>query len=890
MMGDLARLLSPEVIAVIGASEREGTLGRRILENLLGATGRRIYPVNPGKERTLGRDCCPTVRDIPEPVDMAVIATPAPLVPAIVKECGQAGVQGLVIISAGFRESGPDGERREDEIRALQRRFGMRIIGPNCLGVIRPGIELNASFLKDTPPPGKLAFLAHAHGFGRSLLDWALSAHVGFSTVVSLGSAIDVDLGDLIDYLGNDAQTRSIILYLEDQLGQPRKLVSAIRGFARTKPIIILKPPLLEIGAENGRSHTAILADPDRVCDAVIRRTGAVRVKEAQDLFNAAAVLCSAYQPKGPRLAIMGNARGVGLMAANRLLRSGGQLALLTPETQRGLAGVLPAHVSRDNPLPLQRNADVGRYEQALTLLQADPQVDGVLVIYTPQEAARDEELAEVLVPLAQSVRKPVITTWLGGQGVRLGRDRMGKAGVPAYETAEEAVRTYLYMYEYERNLELLHETPSELSIDDAPPKHHLKTLIRNVRRKGVSVLTEDDAMKFIRNYGIPLVDTQLVASPEEAVEIARRVGYPVVLKIVSPDVIYRQDVGGVVTGVDSDEKLRKEYGKLLQRFRARAPHAEIRGIAVQKMVELIDYEIILGARRDPTFGAIILFGMGGVGVEIFRDFSLGLPPLNQSLARRLMEDTNVYRMLQGYRGKTPADLRQIEGLIVSFSNLVVDFPEIGEIDINPVAVSDGHARVLDARIILTDEPLPDAGAPYPHLVITPYPTRYVANWSLSDRTPIVLRPIRPEDEPLEQDMFQTLSEESLRGRFYQTIRTISHDLHVKFCNIDYEREMSIVAELREGERRRLIGIGSLISETVAARGEFAILVHDDFQGKGLAYKLLDTLVGIAVEKGLKEFYGIIERRNRKMVSLCRKMGMVEEPLPDGLIRVRLVL
>jgi len=466
----------------------------------------------------------------------------------------------------------------------------------------------------------------------------------------------------------------------------------------------------------------------------------------------------------------------------------------------------------------------------------------------------------------------------------------MGKAGVPAYETAEEAVRTYLYMYEYERNLELLHETPSELSIDDAPPKHHLKTLIRNVRRKGVSVLTEDDAMKFIRNYGIPLVDTQLATSPEEAVEAARRVGYPVVLKIVSPDVIYRQDVGGVVTGVDSDEKLRKEYEKLLQRLQARAPHVEIRGIAVQKMVELIDYEIILGARRDPTFGAVILFGMGGVGVEIFRDFSLGLPPLNQTLARRLMEETNVYRMLQGCRGKTPADLRQLEGMIVSFSNLVVDFPEIGEIDINPVAVSDGHAWALDARIILTAEPPPEAGAPYPHLVITPYPTRYVTTWSLSDRTPIVLRPIRPEDEPLEQDMFQTLSEESLRGRFYQTIRTISHDLHVKFCNIDYEREMSIVAELREGEKRRLIGIGSLISETVAARGEFAILVHDDFQGKGLAYKLLDTLVGIAVEKGLKEFYGIIERRNRRMVSLCRKMGMVEEPLPDGLIRVRLDL
>ncbi len=894
-MGDLQKLFNPATIAVIGATEKEGTFGRALLENALNSGGRTVYPVNPKRDSILGHPCWSDIATVPGPIDLAIIATPAATVPGIVDACGRAGVEGLIIISAGFRETGEEGRRLEEDIIRINKAYGssMRIIGPNCLGIMRPSVGLNATFLKDNPEAGNIAFISDMGNFGRTLLDWGFSAHIGFSTVVSLGSAIDVDFGDVIDFLAEDPHTKSIILYMEEIVGNVKLFVSAVRGFARNKPVILLKPPTMEEGDREGLTHSGMMAGPEKVYDAVFRRLGVVRVGEAQDLFNAASALYARNHPRGPRLAIMTNAHGIGIMAAKQLLRCKGTLAELSDETIRAMDAVLPPHWNRGNPIHLLRDADTPRYAQAAEICLKDPGVDGLLVIYTPQDFARAEELAAVLIAAAARTDKPLLTAWMGGREVQKGREMMVEKGIPAYETAEAAVRTYIYMIQYERNLQLLHETPAELPLDEAPPKNHLKTLIRRSCRQASFILTEEDSWKFLRNYGIPVIPSRTAFTLEEALSYAGTAGYPVVLKVSSPDIIFRQDVGGVITGIDSDAALKVAYQRVLDGVRQFAPQATVRGVTVQKMIGHIDYELILGLKKDRHFGAAIMFGMGGLGVELFRDFSVGLPPLNQALARQLMEETGVYRMLQGYRGKPPADMRQLEKILVGFSNMIIDFPEIREMDINPIAVSQGKAVALDARIILDQECRTGKVSAYPHLVITPYPTRYVTPWRLSDGTEVILRPIRPEDEPLEHEMLTTVSEATIRSRFYQNLKNISHAMHVRSCHIDYDRDMAIVAEIRQDQKRRLIGIGSLAIDAnggAGASGEFAVLVHDDFGGRGLASKILDILIGIATERGLKEFYGFLEPTNGRMAALCEKLGMTRQRISEDLVRVSLPL
>jgi acetyltransferase len=893
-MGDLQKLFNPATIAVIGATDKEGTFGRAVLENALNSGNRTVYPVNPNRDTVLGRPCWSAIGDVPGPVDLAIVVTPANTVPGIVDACGKAGVEGLIIISSGFRETGEEGLRLEEEISRINAAYGIRIIGPNCLGIMRPTVGLNASFLRENPEGGNIAFVADMGNFGRTLLDWGFSAHIGFSTVVSLGSAIDVGFGDVVDFLAEDPHTKSIILYMEEVVGNVKLFVSAVRGFARNKPVILLKPPTLEDGDSAGLTHSGTMAGPDKVYDAVFRRLGVVRVREAHDLFDAASALYARNRPRGARLAIMTNAQGIGIMAAKQLLRCNGTLAEFSEETMRALDALLPPYWNHGNPIHLLRNADTERYAKAAEICLKDPGVDGLLVIYTPQDFAGAEELAAALIAQAAAATtdKPLLTAWMGGREVQRGRELMVEQGIPAYETAEAAVRTYIYMTQYERNLQLLHETPAELPLDEAPPKNHLMTLVRRSCREARFILTEEDSWKFLRNYGIPVIPSRTAFTLEEALSYAGGTGYPVVLKVSSPDIIFRQDVGGVIIGIDSDEALKVAYQRILDGVRQFAPQAAVRGVTVQKMIGHIDYELILGVKKDRHFGAVILFGMGGLGVELFRDFSVGLPPLNQALARQLMEETGVYRMLQGYRGKTPADMRQLEKILVGFSNMIIDFPEIREMDINPLAVSQGKAVALDARIILNQECTTGKASAYPHLVITPYPTRYVTPWRLSDGTEVILRPIRPEDEPLEHEMLTTVSEATIRSRFYQNLKNISHAMHVRSCHIDYDRDMAIVAEIRFGkaQKKRLIGIGSLAIDAPGERGEFAVIVHDDFGGRGLASKILDMLVGIASERGLKEFYGFVEPMNAKMTALCEKLGMTRQRVSDDLVRVSLPL
>ena len=890
-MGDLKKMFDPAAIALVGATEREGSPGRALLENLLPLKekGRQIFPVNPNRKQILGLDCFASISDVPRPIDLVLIVTPAPTVPGLIEECGRVGVSGVMIYSEGFKEAGTEGEKLQNEVVAVGKRSGVRILGPSSLGFMRPHLGLNATPLSTSPDKGNIAFISQSGAFGRALLDWGMDMHIGFSMYTSLGSMCDIDFGELIDFLGYDPHTRSIMLYIEEEIGDVKKFASAARGFARNKPIVVLKPPGIPVGKSDALSHTGQMANHESVYDAVFKRVGVVRVKSAADLFNAAGVLDARHLPKGPRLMIVTNAGGVGVMAHNALCEMGGKLANLTEENAAKLRASMPPHRDATNPIDLLRSADVDQYERTVRICLGDPGVDGVLVIFTAQGIGKPHEVAQAMGRLAREAWKPIITTWMGGGDVREAREIFLENNIPTYATPEEAVRTYLYMYSYERNLELMYETPSDLSVDQAPPKNNLKTLIKRAVTNNRIVLSEEESKRFLINYGIPTIKTYMTHTPEQGVGAAAAIGYPLVLKIASPDITYKSDVGGVVTGINSEEELRAEYERMILRVKENAPSAQITGVTVQKMLEKIDYEVILGAKKDKDFGSIIMFGMGGTAVQIFQDFAIGLPPLNQTLARRLIQETKAYRLLRGYRGKQPADLTKLEQIIVSFSNMIIDFPEVKEVDINPIAVTNGTTYALDARIVI-DKTCLEYTSPYPHLIITPYPTKYVMTWKMNDGTEVLLRPIRPEDEPAEHEMLMSLSEKTLRERFFQAIKHITHEMHVRFCNIDYDREMAIVAELRQGEKRRIIGIGRLILEPDSKKAEFAVVVHDDFHGKGLGYKLVDMMIGIAQEKGLDETYALVQSDNTKMLAVCRKLGCSIEPLPDKLSKVTLQL
>jgi len=872
-MGDIEKMFNPNSVALIGATEREGAIGQVIMKNLLsGKNERNLYPVNPNKENIMGLECYPSITKVPAPVDLAIIVTPAKSVPSIVEECGEAGVEGITVISAGFKEIGDEGRKLEEEIKTKQKKYGFRLLGPNCIGFIRPHIKLNATFLRRNPEPGQIAFIAQSGALGSAMLDWAVSSHIGFSMFAALGSMLEVDFGDLINYLGEDPYTRSIIIYMES-VGNAREFLSAARGFARTKPIIIIKPGKYVEGAKAAVSHTGAMAGDYEVYAAAFKRVGIVRVNELEDLFNCASVLDSRYLPLGSRMAAVTNAGGPAVVLADEVMEQGGELTKLSEKTLQTLNSFLPHYWSHRNPVDILGDADVNRYIQALQACLSDPNVDGAITIYTPQGAAPSTVLAEAVSKIANERYKPVITVWMGEQEVREGRDIFYRNNIPTYTTPEQAVRTYMYMYKYARNLELLYETPEELPVDRTPPKSHLKVLIRKALRAGRKVLTAEEADSFLDVYGIPRAKGVLAKDVDEAIRAASTLGYPVVLKIVSPDIIHKTDVSGVVTGIKSEKELKEKFTALIDRIHAECSEAKIEGMYVQKMVDKIDYELILGSKKDRDFGAIILFGSGGVGVNVFRDFSIGLPPLNQVLAGRIMQETKIYKSLsEGLRNCPPANLKLLEEIIVKFSNLIVDFPEIAEMDINPITISGSDAYAVDSRIIIDTECI-SYSEPYPHLVVMPYPTKYVMPYRLKDGTEVILRPIRPEDEQMEYEFIRGLSEESSRFRFFRIIKDLSHEDLVRFCNIDYYREMAIIAELREGDRRKEIGVSRLIIEPNKKRGEFALVIDDKYQGKGLGKKLLDMLITIAEEKGLESIYGIVLPENVRMVNLCKKLG-----------------
>jgi len=880
---NLDKIFNPHRIAVIGASEKEGSVGAKLLQNLIGVGyNGAVYPVNPFRLTVQGITAYPNISKIPWQVDLAIIATPAHTVPQIIEECGKAGVLGIIIISAGFKETGKEGEALEKRILELRNQYGMRIIGPNSFGIMRPKIRLNATFANKTANPGKIAFISQSAALCASVLDWASEAHIGFSAIVSTGSMLDVDLGDLIDYFGVDAQTRSIVLYVES-IKDARKFMSAARGFARAKPIVVVKSGRFPESMQAAISHTGALCGEDAVYDAAFRRAGIVRVEAISDLFNCAEALAMQPNPKGSNLTIITNAGGPGIMATDFLIIKGGKLSKLSEETVQALKDALPSYCSITNPIDILEEATPDRFKKVMDICFKDPNSDGFLIIYTPQGATDPLTTAKIIVELSKKTTKPILTSLIGEDRCCRGARRiLQKNAIPTFATPEQAVSTFMHMYSYTQNLELLYQTPEELSVEVSIPTF-LKEVLRRAFNEGRTVLNQIESLHFLEAYKIPTIKTLIARTPEEAEAKALEIGYPIVMKTLSPQITHKTKAQGVILNVWSPSEVKTFFNELAKKVKEYQSDAVFQGVIIQPMIQKRTCELLIGSKKDAQFGSVIVFGMGGIATELFKDVSIGFPPLNQILARRLIEKTEICKHLQssGYQVNT----KLLEEILVKFSQLVIDFPEIKEMDINPLIVNENNAVAVDARIVIDEKRILQETQPHEHLVIAPYPKKYVTNCMLKNATPVVIRPIKPEDEILLHELYKSLSEETMRFRFFQIYREVTHDTLSRYCNLDYDREIAIVAEIQE-DKKKIIGVVLLMVEPGGKRGEFAVLVGDQWQGFGLGSKLMDYIIEIGKDMDLKTIYGYVISSNTKMMHLCSKKGFKMEPVDEEITKV----
>jgi acetyltransferase len=869
---------SPGSVAVIGATDSAGSVGRTLLWNLISNPfGGTVYPVNPKRSHVLGIRAYPSIGAIPEPVDLAVIVTPAPTVPGIVGECVDAGVKGAVVISAGFKECGPAGAEMEHEIVAQLRRGRMRLIGPNCLGVMSPLTGLNASFARTQAQPGNVGFISQSGALCTAILDWSLREHVGFSAFLSIGSMLDVGWGDLIDHLGDDPNTRSIIIYMES-IGDPRAFLSAAREVALSKPIIVIKAGRTEAAARAAASHTGALAGSDEVLEAAFRRSGVLRVNSIADLFSVAGVLAKQPRPKGRRLTILTNAGGPGVLATDALVAHGGELAQLSDETTEALNTLLPPHWSHNNPIDVLGDAKPDRYAKAVEIVAQDPNSDALLVILTPQSMTDPTETAQQLKRFAKLDSKPILASWMGGAEVLAGEEILNQANIPTFRYPDDAVLIFQYMCQYSYNLRGLYETPMLVAEDEEDGIHRgrVQEIIQKAQKDGRAILSEHESKQLLAAYGIPTVPTSVAASEDEAAKAAAQTGYPVALKLYSETITHKTDVGGVQLRLGDEGAVRQAYRAIESSVLEKAGPGHFQGVTVQPMIEYRGYEVILGCSFDAQFGPVLLFGSGGQLVEVFKDRALALPPLNTTLARRMMEQTQIWRALQGVRGQKAVDITALERLLVRFSHLVVEQRRIREIDINPLLVSPEGLIALDARVVLhgpevTEDELPK-------LAIRPYPSRYAYQWKTKDDTPVIIRPIRPEDEPLMVSFHHTLSERSVYMRYFHMLslsRRIEHERLTRICFIDYDREMALVVEHTDPETgaKEILGVGRLSKLHGLQGAEVAIVISDRFQRRGLGAELLNRLLQIGRDEKLDYIVAEILRENPEMQRMVEKVG-----------------
>ncbi len=879
---NLDRIFDPKSIAVVGASEREGSIGAAIMGNILaGGFKGELHPINLEFEKVWGLPVKRGVADLASAPDLVLIATPIHTSPQIVETCAKAGVGAAVILSAGGKETGEAGRIIEQEILKAAQGSKLRIVGPNCTGFISAASKLNASFANQLPLEGKTAFISQSGSIFTSILDLSLKERIGFSHFISLGGMLDVDFGDTIDYLGGDYRVGSILLYMEN-LSRIRNFMSAARGVSRIKPIIAFKAGRTGPGSMAALSHTGALAGEDAIYDAAFERAGILRVKTFEELFDCAELLARHSRPAKPDLAILTNAGGPGVMAADALADYGVAPARLSSETLERLDAILPPYRSRGNPVDLLANAGPERYCAAVDICLSAPEVSGLLLMLSPHSLSRPLETAQAVADLLKERKKkgsipPVIGAWIGGPGVEGGRSVFNEEGIPTFDSPERAVRAFMDLFHHARALEILQQIPPRLPEEIRFDRETAQKIISGKEER--CTLSECESKNLLQAYGIPVNPTRFVDSGNEVWRIAKEIGFPVVMKIDSPDILHKSDCGGVRVDLSTEIEVYQAYGEMMERIRTAHPHARISGVTVQPMIKGRGYELIVGAKRDRDFGPVILFGMGGVATELLRDRATGLPPLNRLLARRLMEKTKAWELLKGYRGYPAADIVKVEEILIRLSQLVTDFPEIEEIEINPLIITEKGIIGVDARTILS----PALSKGPLHLVISPYPNEQERRAVAKSGEPLSIRPIRPEDAPLFVEMFHALSPQSVYFRFFSAVKSLRHEMLARFTQIDYDRETALVALRKSPEgAEEMLGVARVILERNGKEAEFAVLVRDSWQGKGVGAELLQRCLDIAKARGIEKVWGIVLPENRNMIALGKKLGFNVKRDPES--------
>ncbi len=872
---NLNKIFQPRHVAVVGASDERGKVGHILLQNLIGRGFEGVvYPVNHRREAVQGIVAYPSLAALPHVPDLALICTPAATVPALVDECGRLGIMGVVIISAGFREVGPAGKALEEQIQASAAKYpGLRIIGPNCLGIMVPSINLNASFAATMALPGRVAFLSQSGALCTSILDWAQASGIGFSHFLSLGNMLDVGFHDLLDYLAADPLTDAVVLYVES-ITSAREFMSAARAFSREKPIVAYKAGRFSDSAQAAASHTGAMAGVDAVYEAAFRRAGIVRVFDVDEMFDCAGLLARRRIPRGPKLAILTNAGGPGVMACDALLDRNGTLATLAPETVEKLNAALPPFWSHRNPVDILGDAPAERYGEAAAIVQADPNVDALAVILTPQAMTAPKASAEALIQALKKSSKPVLAAWMGDAAVQEATQLLNAAGIPTYTTPEHAVRAFARLVEYQRTREVLLETPREVPLKISLDRDKLRDKFLKIMARNEELLTEESSKELLAAYEIPVAMPQAASSADAAVVRARNLGYPVVLKILSPQITHKTDVGGVVLNLNSDAEVQEAYHRIVASAKKLRPDAEIQGVTVQRMFTAVHgVELILGVKRDPVFGAVIMVGFGGVAAEVFQDRALELPPLNERLARRMLESLRSWPLLTGYRGRPMVDVDGLVETLMRFSYLVAHLPEITELDINPLVVTPNEVIALDARVVIDRHTPAKPARPHAHLAICPYPEEQTETIEMADGLRVRLRAIRPEDEPAWKDLLRRSTQESLWKRFRYLFKEATHEMASRFCFVDYDREATLCAEIFQDGGPLLIAVARLVADPDHHSADFGILVADAYQRRGLGSLMTRRAVEIGKKWGLRRIHGETTTDNQSMIKIFRDLG-----------------
>ncbi len=877
----LTTLFEPKSVAVIGASERENSVGNIIFKNILesGYKG-RLYAINPKHESILGVQAYKSIEEIGARVELAVIATRPQTVPDIVEQCGRSGIKNVIVITSGFAEAGHSGAALERKMLEIARSYNVRVLGPNCLGIIRPELGLNATFARVTANVGNLALVSQSGAMCSSVLDWAKSNRVGFSSVISLGSTADVDFGEILDYLIYDNRTHYILLYVEG-IRNARRFMSALRSAARIKPIILLKAGRHAAGSAAVQTHSGMIAGSDIVFDAAIRRAGVVRVKNVGQLFYAAKALASKFRPQGKRLAIITNGGGPGAMAADRAGDLEIPLAELSLATTQALNATMPATWSHSNPIDIAGDATPERYRDAILAVAQDEGVDGMLVMLSPQAMTQPLQVAKAVIDVSDQTSKPILTCWMGEEQVAEGRLTLEDAGIPAFRMPETAVELYFHISTYYRNQKLLLQTPEPTSQHTRPETEGAKMLIEAVLQERRKVLSEMESKAILRAFRVPVAQTMVARTPTEGLLLAEQIGFPIAMKVDSPDLVHKSDAGGVRLNITNAPAVRNAYHDIIETVQKKHPTARINGVSIEPYLARPNgRELMIGVVRDPIFGPIITFGAGGTEVEIFSDRAVALPPLNRFLAKDLIRSTRASKLLGEFRNMPPVNQDALEEVLLNISEMVCELPWLQELDLNPLIVDENGAIAVDARIVI--DFASSSGDRYSHMAIHPYPVHLIQEWELPDGRTVTIRPIRPEDSDLEQDFVKRMSDESKYYRFMDTLRELTQAMLVRFTQIDYDREMALIATIPDEEGKELqIGVSRYVTNPDGESVEFALAVADDWQKHGVGRKLMTALIQSARMKGYRAVVGDVLALNSKMFRLMTSLGFSIHPHPD---------